>query len=225
MKPDIVQLKHNMRNSENVINASLAIGNYEKEEKKNTSDFLAPNKTLSGPVNYHYHNIHMLDPASLVKAVILKYFSNNPNVTIVVLIDTVNQEENLEPIFKGIKRHMQSLLENIVYLPNKYSDESNTYIEQVRKFLDEPNGILVTHAHLFNGAQARNIIKISLGKSDNTYLRNLILRSMTFCISVTQKEVEVRNVPGLVNDLDLHKYIQNTEDMPSCFYYKLYLIH
>ena len=61
---------------------------------------------------------------------------------------------------------------------------SNDKREEVRNYLENPSGILLTEAEAFNGIQARNLIIIG-GTSSS--VRNYLMRGISFIVFI-QKE-------------------------------------
>ena len=56
---------------------------------------------------------------------------------------------------------------------------------ELREYLRNPRGILVTDAEAFNGMQARNVIVISDGKKLD---RNFIMRANSFVVFIQKRE-------------------------------------
>ena len=191
-------LKFNMRNSENIVNLSKCFD----QDGIN----VIPNKNITGPVCYHYQNIHKLEYSLLARATIKKYFPIPEKSEFVLLTDNVDSSIT-QDLFENLQEDFSD--RNIVYLP--FDDKDGNYekhIKEVKEYLEKPEGILITDAQSFNGAQARNMILLT---NDRTvefdfYLRNLILRAMSFAIIINEEDLE-QSFPGVVSDDNLHEFI------------------
>ena len=206
-------LKHNMRNSATIMNLSNCFDRNNVSKKKNLSKAnVIPNKNIIGPVCYHYSNIHDLTNFFLVGAAIQKYFPQQKE-SLVVLNSYLLNAQNL---YADLQEYFTTTRE-IVFLPedDKYPDYEK-HIVEVKEYLENPEGILITDTRSFQGAQARNIIIIADHHRFNIdfHLRNMILRTMSFVIIIYGDEIE-ESVPGLVRDENLHEYINsgNTEQI------------
>ena len=107
-------------------------------------------------------------------------------------------------------------LQMLMFPSSKHADYEK-HIREVKEYLEKPEGILVTNMGSFNGAQGRNIIIIVDDDDDfdMIYLRNMIMRTMSFAIIIHKKDRFKQSVPGLVRDDNLHEYIHpgNTEQL------------
>jgi hypothetical protein len=197
-----INLKHNLRNSETILNLAVFFDNY---DQMNTVSLIP---SIPGPECSHYHNIHHLDAGMLARAAILRYFPHKPQESIVVLHASSYSTERL---YDKLQKYF-STDRNIVYLPKLEKNDNEKNIREVKEYLEKPEGILVTDIDSFHGAQARNIIIIGY---DDFYIRNMIMRTMSFAIIIHKKDVFKESVPGLVRDDNLHEYIHpgNTQQL------------
>ncbi len=206
-----IHLTYNMRNSENVTNISRAIGDRKEGDLKCC---VMPEKNITGPICYWYNNEYDLDISFLSIAVLEKYFSSDPQESIVILLDRGFDDL----VFKYIHKYL-SIGRNIVCL-HKNSNQNELEIEDARNFLQDPKGILVTDIETFGGAQARNtIIFLSWKGHYNAYLRNIILRTMSFCVVITS-DTEVRPMYGMIQDHNLHDHVKNLWNPLNCYWIK-----
>ena len=205
-----------MRNSETIVNISKAFGQFMENRDKTNS--ITPEKNIAGPICYSYNNIASIDRMLLAKAAINKYFNCKPEESVVILMD-----------YKSIKwdsttKKAADKVEN--YLKVSFPDRKVVVMEKERKnykdiqsFLKNPNGIFVADIHNFRGAQARNVILIIDEHSfidSNAMIRDAIMRIMSFGI-VIFSNVEFRIAKGLVEDRDLHHFINCERDKPICY--------
>ena len=203
-----------MRNSETIVNISRAFG-----KNKEETNSITPKKNIAGPICYSYDNKGSIDYMLLVKAAINKYFKSKPGepVVVVILMEYA--------FFKG-DRKTKTAGEFEKYLKVSFPDrkvvvmenERNDY-QNIQSFLRHPNGIFVSNIDNFRGAQARNVILIindHFYVDLNSMLRDPIMRIMSFAIIIFSK-VELRNAKGLVEDRDLHHFINCGPDKPFCY--------
>ena len=196
-----IELKNNIRNSEHVYNVSCAlglVGNNEEIVKR----YLNPTKTISGPLNYHFHNSKPFTNVELAKAVINKYFKNHPEEPIVIIFDKI---EELHVFRKKLKESLSDDMNYEIYIINdEFHSENVMYGTR-----DNYGIILLTEIINFNGVQARTTIIFQNDEEkydEQPFLRNLILRTQCFTIVIHRTDV-IRKIPGLITDLDLDKYI------------------
>ncbi len=196
-----IKLDINLRNSEHVYNVSCALG-LVGQNVKNEMDrrYLRPAKTISGPLNYHYHNTNHLDSAKLAKAVICKYFIKHPKEPIVIIFDNMD----LNDFCRRLKELMSDMNYEIHIINEQFEHE------KVKQNIKMKNGIiLLTDILTFNGAQARNTIIFQTNDDFDRQpkLRNLILRTQSFTIVIHYTN-GVRKVPGLITDYDLETWVR-----------------
>ena len=143
----VITLQNNLRNTDNIL--KLTKGFLPKSRFTNLIDNNnihpeSPEKNLVGPMCYHYSNVNRLDDISLGKAVINKYFSINPDETVVFLTPYhKHKDEMVEELKKSfLNTH------RIINLTNDSSE--------IESYLRDPTGILLADLNSFQGAQARN---------------------------------------------------------------------
>ena len=204
-------LKHNMRNSQTIVHLSDSLSeNFLKNNNKNKAS-LTLNKNIEGPLCYHYHNIHELDNDVLARAAIMKYFPRQ-NESVVILTNYFVDDFMTKKLHRELFSYFYKD-RNIVFLPH-YENNYEKHTTNVKDYLENPEGILVTDIYSFNGAQARNIIMIVDFEEYKRNIRNMIMRTMSIAIIIHDKDIK-HSVPGLVRDDNLHEYINpgNTEQL------------
>ena len=199
-----IKLDINLRNSEHVYNVSCALG-LVRPNVKNEMDrrYLRPAKTISGPLNYHYHNIDGWDWALLAEAVIRKYFVEHPKEPIVMIFDNMDLND--------FCRRLEGLVSDMNYEIHIIDEQFD--LERVKQNIKMGRGIiLLTEILTFNGAQARNTIIFQTNDDFDRQpkLRNLILRTQSFTI-VIHDTGGFRKVPGLIKDSDLQNWIRSSQ--------------
>ena len=165
--------------------------------------YLNPTKTVSGPLNYHFHNNKQFDCVNLVKAVMIKYFKNHTKEPIVIIFDKIEKT-----LLNEYNEKLQKHLSEKGYKVYSITEQLDT--ENVMEEINQDIGtILLTDIISFNGAQARNTIIFQNEEmyDEQSLLRNLILRTQCFTI-VIHKTDAIRKIPGLITDLDLESYIR-----------------
>ncbi len=214
---DYIKLQYNMRNSVNIVNSSLMLQSDSNEKTMKSS---IPEKTIAGPCNYFFDNIkHQLENDILAIAVIKKYFYNNKEEPVVILLDGEIETRDMEKIYEKIKISFTDRM--VVMLPdteNTVTITYDTYLEEVEKFLERPVGIMITKCTSFNGAQARNTI-ILRESTDSPTTRNSVLRTLSFSI-VIFKGLEGTSVPGMVEDSDLHEQLFSERTSSKLYTYE-----
>ena len=196
-------LKHNMRNSQTIMNLlNCFVGIFFSMKNNLPKANVIPNKNIIGPVCYHYQNNHRLDKHMLARAAIHKYFPQQKE-SLVVLVNF-----NTQSFYTELQEYFTTT-RNIVYLTvgNEYGDNEK-FISEVKECLEDPEGILITDTRSFQGAQARNIISIADNNwlDNDFHLRNMILRTMSFAIIIHDEDNGEQSVPGLVRDDNLHEH-------------------
>ncbi len=194
-KASTLKLGHNLRNTQNIVNTSKAVN---KNPHEHESEFLIPEKILSGPNNYYYKNKEDFDKRILIEAVVSKHFSKDTQEPVIVFT-----RQDAEMIYEWCKHHLSR---EVTYI----SENSNHDNSQVEEYLKHPEGVLITEPQTFRGAQARNTIYF-VDSGDEA--RNVILRSMSFTYIIDnrgkKKGIDDNyRIPGLVEDKDLAKSIQ-----------------
>ena len=199
-----LKLGHNLRNTQNIVNTSKAVN---KNPLEHESEFLIPEKILSGPNNYYYKNEEDFDKRILIEAVVSKHFSEDPKEPVIVFT-----RQDAEIIYEWCKHYLSR---KVTYI----SEKGNHDYSQVEEYLKHPEGVLITEPQTFRGAQARNTIYfVDFGDE----IRNIILRSMSFTYIIDNRgrKKGIDNncwIPGLVEDKDLAKSIQYK---PSAFQFQ-----
>ncbi len=198
-------LSTNMRNSENIVNASRCMG----FKSVGVPKIITPSKNIQGPVNYYYLNSYSVSRDLLIVAAINKYFSTKESL--VILKNGSKSIHELQTCLVSLLPHVR---EKIVCLP-KYVDGNISHImEKVERFLKNPIGILITDPENFHGAQARNTIISHSNNQPIKIIRNIILRTISFTFQVIDDEDNVKPDLGLMQDTNLHQYIHNVK--PVC---------
>ena len=87
-----------------------------------------------------------------------------------------------------------------VYYP---STQQTDYIEEIKDFLKNPHGVLVTAYDNFLGVQARNVVLFIGDETDQHMARSMVLRSMAFAIVIHNLQDRNFDIPGIVQDEDL----------------------
>ena len=181
-----INLNLNMRNSENILNASSALGSHNL-----SFDHLMLKKNIKGNCNFFYENIYNLDEATLTVLFIEKYYQKE-NVVVMVPYDIK------EVVAAKLKRHFSQSTKVVCC-------QSPTDNVTIKEYLKKPDGIYVTSIEGFQGAQASNMI-IILNETMNTfqpYLRNIVLRAMSQVIVIITGKVRTKLVPGFEEDKSL----------------------
>ena len=202
-----IMLKHNMRNSDTIINLSNCfLKNVSRRNQILNKESVIPNKNITGPVCYHYQNIHRFRYFVLARAAIQKYF-NCQKESVLVLADN-----SIQALYQDLQEYFSSN-KNIVVLDVIHADVKN-HRQKMKEYLENPQGALVTHIKSFGGAQARNIV-VLVGPNPNfEQIRNMILRTISFAIVIHQEDIK-ESFPGVVRDDNLHEFIYpgNTEQI------------
>ena len=205
-----VHLKHNLRNTETIVNlaACFDFNEVRRIQSLKKASFI-PNKKITGKKCYHYYNIHQIDEDKLARAAIRKY--ELLKLESVLVLTQIPIDQN---IYDNLQEYFSTDC-NIVYLPRTSgSMDDEKHIREVKEYLEEPEGILVTDIYSFNGAQARNIIIIVYNHEHYENIRNMIMRTMSFAIIIHNVDIK-QSVPGLIRDDNLHEDIHpgNTEQL------------
>ena len=214
-----IHLIYNLRNTENIMKIASLFS-------KNTSDCLSPEKNVIGPICYHYFNDHGLKQDVLVRAAINRYFKDNKEPVVVLFSPFI---VFVKDVYLYLKKTYSKIRSVVYFADDKNFNESNekyaTDLDNLKLFIKEPQGILVTDLQSFHGAQARNVIIILHGNlnSCNTFeVRNIILRTMSFAIVIHSSSYinSSAPIPGLVQDHDLHNYIHAGSKEPVYHHYE-----
>ena len=212
-------LPQNMRNTENI----FRLCNFVDIASFNRRSGLIPGKNVIGPQCYHYSNPHELENHLLVEAIEKKYFKDKPDDTLVVLLDnSIAMKEYSGFSMKSFQKHFKTDRNVVYFHKNLVNNDYQT--NQVKEFLKNPEGIFVTDLDSFGGAQARNTILIldSDSQFHSFYVRNLILRTMSFAILINSKgsmNFFNQNYQGFVEDQDLHEYVDMNREPINCYHY------
>ena len=192
-----ITLKQNLRNSDTIIKLSTHFGS-----KSDMINNLNKSSSIQGQECYHYHNIYNLDGDILAQKAILKYFPNIEEP--VVIINEFFGSANTHTVYQRLKSHFSSSRKIFSIFDADNND--------LRAYIENQEGILITDIECFHGAQARNVI-IMTENVNSVRLRNIILRTMSFAIIIHNRELQ-KEVQGLVRDYDLHENIQH-----DCYHY------
>ena len=213
-----ITLRYNMRNSETIVNISQALGGVDIVNGNKKQICITPEKNVAGPICYYYHNLRKIDYMLLAKAAINKYFVSNPGESVVIL--TENKSKNTFIKESSIPDTFEQCLRKS--FPNRrvlVVDNRKEDYQDIQSFLKKPDGILVTSIKNFRGAQARNVILILNDESFvdlNAMVRDAVLRIMSFAI-VIFRDMELTKANRLLQDKDLHEYINIGPNIPFCY--------
>ena len=202
----VINLEINMRNSENVIQLSKAVG-FDPNTK---SKFSLPGKTIIGPTCYVYKNVYQLNLVFLARAAMAKYFDSKPKESVVVLVNKSIAEDVFNDLAMTYSNNRKVVL-------LKAQGSQKKYGKELHDFVEAPEGILVASMINFQGVQARNIIFLlgnDMEEMSNINLRNYILRCMSFAIVICNDQ-DFRDVLGVVEDKDLHMHIPVSSSDPT----------
>ncbi len=202
LNANLITLGHNMRNSENVKNASSVYGAPQSQNYYS----LKAQKNIKGNNNCFYFNKLNVKPGILAVAAINKYFANCSNETVVVL----SSYKELADIYTTISE----------YFSAKMCFCMNDEHINVKEYLKQPEGIFCTSIESFQGAQARSMI-IILDVSINLYEpRNYILRALAFAIVIeTDLDHGSKQIMGFEKDCDLHQYRSKPNSIADILHY------
>ena len=203
---DIIQLTCNMRNSDNIVKLASAVNN----PMKNNIDVKCyrPKKNVIGPICYHAASTNEMG-LETARAVIHKYFQDRIDEPVVFLITDKSRrgKDIFEELYKTFSRDRK-----VVYLPqenyNMDPKAVSKHVEDVKSFLEHPQGILVSSIGAFFGAQARNVVVFT--RNNETYILNSIYRSMSFAI-IVGGFIEFGAGPVIIKDEDFETYADSEE--------------
>ncbi len=119
----------------------------------------------------------------MIEAAITKYFSRTKaNEPVVILTD---YSEDVHYLYTLLKRFLSKSERKIVCL-SKFCPcgllEQNEHVNQVKEYLKNPKGFLITDIDSFSGAQGRNII-VCTNQMANRYVRN-IEKCWSYCYGI-----------------------------------------
>ena len=160
-------------------------------EKQTSLKVSIPNTTVDGcksiivPVDYNNHR-----SVDTLNYIISKYFK--PSEPVVILL--------AEPKYLQIAETALLKDRHEVTMYNSSGKEvvSSENIEELKKYLQSPSGILLTGAEAFNGMQARNVVVVA-GSSKK--VRNYILRAISLVVFVQKAQLIE---PSIYNDSSVH---------------------
>ena len=114
---------------------------------------------------------------------VLKTYFSDPEEPVVVLVGESKQFPRTVDECKEAKRETVSY--NVEDLEDENNPVSQNSIEQLRGFINQPSGVLVTNAEAFGGMQARNIVLV--GRNSHV-VRNFLLRGISFVVIIQPKQ-------------------------------------
>ena len=196
-KADHTELINNMRNSENIVNASKGLFNKQ-------SNYIVPEKSVYGPNNYWYNNSNIqLEAPVVLKAAVNKYFPHSEEPLVILFSKDSFTPTDSENLYKCLTTHFND--RKIAYLPYYVNENYNQHIEDAKEFLKHEKGIFLTETSVFHGAQARDTIIFD--DQGNFETRNTILRTMALTVIITNN-LQAYKSPGLREDFDLHDRVE-----------------
>ena len=200
----VPELKHNMRNSNNVFTTFKSVygqgrerltvsqskskqnrnmyareltktGEIKKETSKQTSlKVCLPNNTVDGSRSVIIPVPNRDRPVDTVSHIMSTYFKTKEE-PIVILLTEIKFLEDVSIILSNEGHKV------VMYDPSREEPVSSENIKDVKNYLQNPSGVLLTAAEAFNGMQARNVVVVA-GRSKE--VRNYILRGISFVIFV-----------------------------------------
>ena len=135
------------------------------------------------------------NPIDAINYAVEKYF-DDPIEPLVILLAEPKSIPKVEDNIKKLQRKVLS------YQFCGEEPTSNDKREEVRNYLENPSGILLTEAEAFNGMQARNLIII--GGTSST-VRNYLMRGISFIVFI-QKEKHFSKFRSHEQTGELHTY-------------------
>ena len=204
-----ISFEKNMRNSENVLHLASSLTPAGFDFIDNSGSLVSPTKNVFGPSCYHYENTQWLDPGLLVRAILKKYFADRPREVIVVLTENLDDVEEDREVYQYLQKY-NSEGRNIVLLPSTKQPTDQDVEKNIKNFIRNSEGILVTSLKQFHGAQARNLVLFAGMSLNNSKLRDAILRAMSFAIVIHVEHIKRPNL-WVFEDTNLHDFIDYTE--------------
>ena len=126
-KADHTELINNMRNSENIVNASKGLFNKQ-------SNYIVPEKSVYGPNNYWYNNSNIqLEAPVVLKAAVNKYFPHSGEPLVILFSKDSFTPTDSENLYKCLTTHFND--RKIAYLPYYVNENYNQHIEDAKEFL------------------------------------------------------------------------------------------
>ena len=217
----IPHLPHNMRNSSNVHKAIDSIytsgkqknlidingttTSYEKPQQTDvmTKEFLkfsVPKANI--PLNTVPGNRPLIIPImrpQVVSDVVVGAIKQclEPEEPVVILVVKKREFSKTVDKCKSAFEHTR----NIVVYQTRGTDFKEEHVDNLRRYLENPEGILITDADAFAGMQARSVVV--LGDSSRL-VRNYIMRAISFVVLVQDKNL-IDNLISLNPDVDVDK--------------------
>ena len=113
-------------------------------------------------------------PVDTLPTVLDKYFKEDEEPVVILLTEPKYLEEVEEKLKESERKVLMFKSSSTEPLPQ-------SKIEELKEYLKDPKGTLLTEAEAFNGMQARNIIVV--GKKGKA-VRNYILRAISFIVFI-----------------------------------------
>ena len=199
-------LNTNMRNSSNIVSTYDSIYGFRKKDEKNerikdakikdqvkmvVERASLPQNTVQGmksvivPVEGSSRRFHK-EPIGALGHVIKTYFKNENEPIVVLITEHKYFGTSNEKYANIISKASEDCNRDFLIYPFRNKERvSETRMEELREYLQNPQGVLVTDAEAFNGMQARNVVVISDGKKLD---RNFIMRANSFVVFIQKRE-------------------------------------
>ena len=222
-------LKHNMRNSSFIVDSFETIYGYGEKKyddgKKRKYDdeketkgmgkkdaklmvdkaILPPNtvqgmKTVVVPVQGNSRADYK-DPFDALSYVLNTYFKDASEPVVVLITESKYFETENKKYFERINRaSSESKRTFLVYPFKRPSKVPAADIDNLEKYIESPEGVLLTDAEAFNGMQARNVVIISDGSRMD---RNYIMRANSFVVFIQKRQevnTKIASKPNILLD-------------------------
>ena len=199
-------LTTNMRNSSNIVSTYDSIYGFGKKDENNKRTSSArikdhvkmvvdraslPRNTVQGmksiivPVEGSSRRFHQ-EPFGALGYVIKTYFENENEPIVVLITEHKYFGTSNEKYARIINKASEDCNRDFLIYPFRNKEKvSEKRMTELREYLRNPRGVLVTDAEAFNGMQARNVVVISDGKKLD---RNFIMRANTFVVFIQKRE-------------------------------------
>ena len=203
---DIPVLNTNMRNSSSILSTYDSVYGFGKKDEKNKRISSAkikdqvkmvvdraslPPNTVQGvkpvivPVEGSSRRFHT-DPFGALGYVIKTYFGNENEPIVVLITEHKYFGTSNEKYANIISKASEDCNRDFLIYPFRNKEKvSEKRMTELKEYLRNPRGVLVTDAEAFNGMQARNVVVISDGKKLD---RNYIMRANSFVVFIQKRE-------------------------------------